>query len=290
MKNLFTIALFLLYLTTAHAIEFSKLQQTLNTHSPYLSYPINIKAFKGKTSHENILVCCHGYASNYSLGKIIHDSNVSNNHIVSFNFPDYDIHERGFNYSTVCYGTPYEILPALVLLKTIVVDAGAENVSLYGFSSGGGAVVNIIAALNTPKFDTLLQKWGIDCSDKTKILAALQRGIILLDAPLKSREEISEVNGFSDKEFDFVTERYKANEMRPIDSLASFEGAPLNVVLFFQNPDPSLTNRDDELFAQRLRFYNAKGINKVIIADEGGHCGFHTSLWKAYQQLASSKK
>lgn len=275
----------LLYFLPNFGIEYSSLQQTLNTHMPRMSYPINIKTFKGKTSNEDILVCCHGYASNNSIGQIIHDSNVTSSHIVSFNFPDFDIHERGFNRSTVCYGSPYEILPALVLLKTIIIDGGADNVSLYGFSAGGGAVINIIATLNTSKFDPFLEEWGIYPCDKPRILKALSKGIILLDAPLKSREEIIEVNGGCDQDFDYLTTRYRLNDMRPIDSLSAFDNTAMNVVVFFQNPDTSLTNRDDALFGEKLKKYNSAGRNIITSADEGGHCGFHTSLWKAYQQL-----
>lgn len=277
--------LFILVASELQGIDYECLRETLAYKTPAFSYPIDIKSFKGKSSNENVLVCCHGYGSDNSLGDIIHQSKVSPCHIVSFNFPDYNIYSRGFDPKTTCYGTPYEILPALALLKTLAVDANADTISLYGFSAGGGAVVNILAALNTDKFDALLPQWGIALDDKPAILKALQKGVILLDAPLKSKEEIAEVTGTSRPGNDLLTQYYRNNGMRPIDALAAWQGLNLNVILFFQNPDASLTNRDDTLFAERLRQYNPKGRNTVIIKDEGGHCGFHTSLWKAYQSF-----
>jgi hypothetical protein len=260
------------------------LQEALKQHIPHFGYPLDINIVRGNSADEGVILCCHGYGSDRSIANVISSYRVVKEHLVGFNFPDYQINNRRFDYQKVCYGTPYELLPALCILKAIVVDAKVNQVSLYGFSTGGGAVVNIVAALNTNRFDSLLQRWGIQASDKSTILSALQKGVILLDAPLKSKEEISDAKGHNSAS-DFLTKRYRDNQMRPLDALADWKGLRLSVVLFFQNPDTSLTNRDDHLFAQRLLKYNPEGRNKVIIANEGGHCGFHLSLWKTFNAL-----
>jgi hypothetical protein len=78
-----------------------------------------------------------------------------------------------------------------------VIDQRLDAIDLYGFSAGGGAVINLIALLNTKTYDAELKKIGIDKKEKKKLLEAIQMGFILLDAPLKSVEEIMDFRGSS---------------------------------------------------------------------------------------------
>ena len=72
--------------------------------------------------------------------------------------------------------------------------------------------------------------------------------------------------------------------MNPIDNLLLLSGLKLNFLLHFQNPDEVLSNRDDELFVERLRSVNA-GNTKVITGFDKGHAGRHTVLWDYYKRI-----
>lgn len=259
-------------------VEVKKVRELFSQEKPPFSYPLDITVWEGCSSNQNVILCCHGYGSDASIAEVIHSYGVVNDHLIGFNFPDYAIYQRNIHPTQITYGTINELLPALYLLKRLAVDGEVTTLSLYGMSCGGGAVVNIVAVLNGNRFAADLAKVGIGPIEKEKILAALQRGVILLDVPLKSMEEIEKVPTLR-------SERYRENDLRPIDSLAKWRGLQLNVILFFQKGDTSLTNRDDALFIERLRTYNPNGKNVVIEKDEGGHFGFHTSLWQAYQNF-----
>ena len=276
----------LLITNVLFAVEINQLREVLNKPPMPFNYDIHIHVLQGDSPNENVTVCCHGFGGNYSIDEIIKSYHATPDHLVGFNFPDYELYQKGLDPSKICLGDIQELLPIAFILKRIIVDARADRVSLYGFSCGGGAVVNFIGILNTNQFDQELLSIGVDSFSKEKILTALQKGAILLDSPLKSFEEIMEVSGY-DKTTQIIASRYKNNEMRPIDSLAKWKGLKMNVILFFQNPDRAVFNRDDNLFVQRLKQYNS-GQNTIIIKNEGGHLEFHYSLWKAYVELEKS--
>jgi hypothetical protein len=282
--NKMLVLAFLTMCSLLGAVEIEKLAEVFSAQKEPFAYPLNIKALSGM-GNEDVILCCHGYGSNSRLINVIHSYGVVDAHLVGFNFPDHDITYKS-DHRYVKFGTVDELLPALYVLKLIVVDAGADKVSLYGFSAGGGAVVNMIGVLNTQEFDQRLAEKGITLQDKAAMLSAIQKGVILLDAPLKSMEEIA-ASKPSVPGGNIMEQNYHHNQMRPIDALQKWQGLVLNVVVFFQNPDEVLSNRDDSLFVQRVRQYNPLGVNKIFIADEGGHCGFHRSLWNAYNNLKS---
>ena len=115
------------------------------------------------------------------------------------------------------------------------------------------------------------------------MLLALEQGYIILDCPLKSVEEIVALHGKS-ANFEIMRKRYEKNNMNPIDTLKLLAGLHLNLIAHFQNPDEILSNRDDQLFIERLKKAN-KGTTKVIIGSEGGHNAYHASMWKAYKKF-----
>ena len=287
MRTLLAGALLLLSQTLC-AIEIDRLENVLHRQQAPFSYPLDIKVAKGEKSNASVMVCCHGYGSNNSLMDVIDSYRVVSDHLVAFNFPDHDITEQS-DPKKVTFGTINELLPVLYVLKLIAVDGGEETVSIYGFSAGGGAVVNAIGVLNTGEYDAQLQAVGISTADKQTILKAIQNGVVLLDAPLKSVEECYAGKRKIPTD-DVRIQNYRKNNMRPVDALQKWEGLTLSVVVFFQDPDEAVANRDDRLFAQRVRQYNPKGRNKILITDEGGHCGFHHSLWNAYHNLTADRQ
>lgn len=268
------------------AVDYNKLRNVLIKQPAPFGYPIAIDVIQGKSGDEPVFVCFHGTGSDHTLGALVASFGVTNDHIISFNFPDYDMFGRGISFLDSSYGTINELLPALYILKKIAVDAGASKISIYGFSSGAGDAVNVVAILNSNIYDRALNGIGITANDKKLILAALQRGVLLLDSPLKSKEEVYESGiGQRDRASIAMAKRYRDNQLVPIESIYLLKGLTLTTVVFFQTPDDRVANRDDSLFASRLKESNPNGKNIAIMKDEGGHCGYHKSLWEAYRSL-----
>ncbi len=267
-----------------NGVEIQQLLNALHSDSSPFSYALDVKVYQGKTSNQGVILCCHGYGGDNSIAGIIASYKAVPDHLVGFNFPDFSIQSRNIIPDQIAYGTVNELLPAIYLLKKIVVDAQLEKVSLYGFSAGGAAVVNLIALLNTSQDSQDFNSIGVTNEDVKKILAALQKGIILLDAPLKSVDEFisSYPERLRSSMSTYFTGRYRNNGMDPIDSISKWKGLNLSVVVFFQNPDETISNRDDALFKQKLLKVNSQGRNLVLSGNEGGHLGFHWSLWKAF--------
>lgn len=280
MKSRFLALFLILYAQVCFGVELDALKSAFSEKQTPFDYPIQINIVPGNTLNEPIIISAHGFGGNNSIVDVIKSYQVPY-HLIGFNFPDHDIMTRNISPNKITFGTIKELMPLIYILKKLVVDAKAEEISLYGFSAGGAAVINTIAVLNSNQFDNELLKIGVDEALKIKILTAIQKGTILLDAPLKSMEEINAGRKYNATSQAMAT-NYFNNKLRPIDSLESWQGLNLNVILFFQNPDSSVSNRDDQIFIDRLLKYNAKGKNITLVKDEGGHLGYHRSLWKAF--------
>jgi hypothetical protein len=229
------------------------------------------------------MICFHGYGANYQIAEDLKKLGLIDATLVSFNFPDHDLQQKAYDPHQLTFGTIQELLPAFSVLKKYVIEEGLETIDLYGFSAGGGAVVNLIAVLNTPTYDTELELMGIGKKEKKQLLKAIQKGLVILDAPLKSVEEILECRGAS-PELEILAGNYQKNNFRPIDALKSLEGLSINVILYFQEPDEVVFNRDDLIYIERLQKANPKGTISVIIGNEGGHSAPHLLLWNTYSQ------
>lgn len=229
-----------------------------------------------------VMICCHGMGGDYTIAEVIREANPADT-LISFNFPDHNCLDKEFDGAKTTFGTINELLPALYVFKKIMLDEGCQNVALYGFSAGGGAIINALAVLNGNSYEVELKEIGIQEAEKKKLLTAIQQGQILLDSPLKSIAEIVDFRG-PDKDLEAIRTRYRANDMEPINSVNKLNGLNLNILVHFQRPDEILSNRDDGLFLGRLKMANAKGKVLINIADDGGHCTLHHSLWKIYRQ------
>ncbi len=244
------------------------------------NYDLHLSTRPGKNGRT--MLCFHGYGANYQIADYVKSQKAVDATLVSFNFPDYDLNERDYSHEEATFGTIDELLPALYVLKQIVVDQGVATVDLYGFSAGGAAVVNVIGVLNSSNYEVELKKIGIGAAEKKKLLVAIQKGIVILDAPLKSVEEIVALRGDSE-EFEILAENYRKNGLRPIDSVKLLKGLTLNILLHFQKPDEVLSNRDDALFIERLKEANRDGKVTVTIGSDGGHSMPHPLLWRSYK-------
>lgn len=233
------------------------------------------------------VVCFHGMSGDYKIAHYIKASTQTEDHLISFNFPDHGFKQETGDASQTVFGTIQEILPAIYVLKNCIIDEGREEVSLYGFSAGGGAVINTLAVLNSSLYDPHLKKIGVTPDDRRHILKVLQKGQIILDTPLKSVREIIAYRGLS-ADLELVEQRYRANKMEPIDALKNLDNLSLNIVVHFQAVDEVLSNRDDKLFIERLEMYNRKGETRVILGYDKGHSIPHPTLWNIVFKKDSS--
>ncbi len=238
-------------------------------------------------SNQRTIICFHGYGDNYQIADVLKSLYHPKAALVSFNFPEHDIKQgKQYDPKTASFGTIDELLPAFYVMKKIVIDQELESIDLYGFSAGGGAVINAIAVLNGSAHDSALKRIGVGVEEKKKLLSAIQRGIVVLDAPLKSVEEIMDFRGPSE-EFEILAKKYRENGFKPIDSVKMLKGLSLNVLLYFDKKDEVLSNRDNQLYIERLQGSQADERVNVIVGDEGGHMAPHYSLWKEYAQMTS---
>jgi hypothetical protein len=241
-------------------------------------YDLHLTTIPG--NNPRTILCLHGSGANYEIAEALHE--LTDATLVSFNFPDYDYQYRNVPDEQISFGTIQELLPPLYVLKNYVIDQGLPSIDLYGFSAGGAAAVNLIAVLNTTRFDVSLQKIGIGASEKKQILSALQHGIVLLDTPLKSMEELIDIRG-STPQLELIANNYKQNGLQPIESLRNLKGLSLNIILHFQQVDEIIYNRDDSLFIDALKQTQKNA--SIVIADEGGHLTPHRALWKKHLEL-----
>lgn len=249
------------------------------------SYDLHLYSLPG--SNQRTIICFHGYGDNYQIADVLKSLYRPEATLVSFNFPEHDIKQgKEYDPKTASFGTIDELLPAFYVMKKIVIDQNHEAIDLYGFSAGGGAVVNMIAVLNGSAFDSELKRVRVGVEEKKKLLSAIQRGIVVLDTPLKSVEEIMDFRGPSE-EFAILAKKYREHGLKPIDSLKMLKGLSLNVLLYFDKKDEVLSNRDDQLYIERLQDSQDGQRVTVVIGDEGGHMAPHYSLWKEYAQMTS---
>lgn len=279
------IASILLVIASVHSITEESLRTVLQQSAVLSSfnYDLALKVLGAPQSDADIMICCHGYGGNHRVAQRLGLYKIIPDHIIGFNFPDHDMRPY-MDHANVSFGTIHELLPLIALLKTCVVSGGIQKINLYGFSAGGAAVINTLAILMTNRYEKELQGFGVTNLEKQKILNAIQAGLVILDCPLKSLEEVIAQEGPLPALL-MVAKKYEENNLRPIDSLESLRGLALNIVLHFQEPDEILSNRDDALFIQLVQNSNDGKTTVVIGANEGGHNGYHPSLWKAYAEL-----
>ncbi|MFY7842801.1 MAG: hypothetical protein ACOVOR_02155 [Rhabdochlamydiaceae bacterium] len=245
---------------------------------PLFDHELNIQSFHGK--NDELLIMLHGYQADWKWAKYLHSCGFIEDTILGFNFPDHDCINRKLPPESYCFGTIEELLPAFFVLKQCVIDQKKHKINICGFSAGGGALINILSILNSHRFEKELQQIGINAKEKKEILSAIQEGIVVLEVPLKSIEEIIEGRG-SSPELKFVGDRYKKNKLVPIENVKGFKGLKLKVIVYLEENDPVVFNRDDDLLIERLRKFNS-GITFVVKGKGNKHADCHKDLWSFY--------
>ncbi len=253
----------------------------LQKHAPF-NYDLDILIKSADHEDADIMILSHGYGDSNRMIDEVASTNAVQDHLVSFNFPDYDLGvTRIYEPEKTVFGSIDELLPLLFVIKSAVIDVGLNKINLYGKSAGAAAIINALGVLNSDMHSDELAKIGIIQKEKQRIISAIENGLIILNCPLKSLDEILDRGYFL--EFKMVAERYTKNGMRPIDALSKLKGLNLNILLHFQNPDEVIGNRDDELFIERLKEVNV-GTTDVVIGNDGGHNVYHKTLWDYYKK------
>lgn len=258
----------------ADAQQLRSLFVNSSTQNPF-HYNMSITILPSHNQNADVMLLLHGYGSDNSIASILQSYGHLSNHLIAFNFPDFRIEDRGYNLSKSVYGSIDEILPVIYMLNKLVVEGKHDKVNLYGFSAGGGALINTLTILNTDQYDQPLLSIGVGEQQKKQILAAIQNGWILLDAPLKSMK----------RGRDPISKRYNKNRFNPIDNISRLTGLTLNIILYWEVPDEILSNRDDALYSERLMAANLHGRTVILEGNTGGHISYHAPLFQMYKQL-----
>lgn len=80
--------------------------------------------------------------------------------------------------------------------------------------------------------------------------------------------------------------------MIPLEVLSTLAGLKLVLFVHFEKPDEILSNRDDEIFIERLIQANRKG--KTFVTTGGssgltGHNTLHKALWKKIESMSDTQ-
>lgn len=249
-----------------------------------LNYDLGIELINAPAASSEITITCHGYGANKDIGYMVAER--LDTPILTFNFPDHDI-DNQFDIHTSSFGTIREYLPLVFVLKACA-ENGISTIHLYGYSAGGGAIINALAILNNPKHKEPLAAMGISDRDRIAIAQAVSNGLIILDAPLKSVTEILSIRP-SEEDIQILAVRFSANGFEAIDAIDELAGLKLNVIVYFEIPDEILSNRDDELYFQKLKAVNKAGITQLVFGYDDGHFGPHEPLWAAVRVAKNIK-
>lgn len=235
-----------------------------------------VHLIRGATDDEEVAISCHGYGGDWRIAELL--SGFLPYHTIGFNFPDHGCETYIKDPHTLHFGTMEELAPLIRIMRQCVVEGGIDTLHLYGFSAGGGAVVNALAILNNGRCE------AIPPAEREAILKAVQKGTVILDCPLKSIDEIIEARSALSS-LRVIRENYAQNNLVPIESLLELASLPLSVCVHFQVPDAILTNRDDGIFVERLKKVNQTGKIIFIKGTEGEHVPCLPSLQKGYERF-----
>ncbi len=249
---------------------------------PY-SLAAEVLLAEGEILNNAITITLHGSGDNKEHGRNLKKNESLLGPVMIFNFPDHDIPDwNTYDFQKSTFGTIDELLPVIFLLKQCL-DFGIKKITLYGFSAGGGALINVLAVLNSEKYSEELKRIGVTQQDRKAIIDSLRNGLIILDCPLRSVDEIIDFRGAS-SDMLILAKKYRDNDMRPIDSLAGLHDLGLNILLHFKNEDEVFSDRDVSIYIDRLKRYNHTGNTTVILGSSGKHHDLSFPLWDHYRE------
>ena len=216
----------------------------------------------------DVMLCAHGASMDASIIDFLKKTDRFPFHLVSFNFPSHGPQIRKKPPEELTFGCFSELIPFFQALRQCVVGGNLDKIHLYGFSAGGGAIVNVLKILHLGLYPKELAQLQIHLEEREQILSAIQKGKIILDCPLKSVAEVSKGQKRAPV-FAHFEKIYRENRFEPITSLKGLQGLDLEILLHFQSPDTTLTNEEDLHYIKQIKQVCPK--THFVIGDEGKH-------------------
>ncbi len=209
--------------------------------------------------------------------------NVLPGDVITFNFPDGVM--RGplpSLYSS--FGQLSDVLPAIYTLNYAYEVYGLHTIDVFGYSRGGAVAVNMVAVLHdkSTQYDAALAQLGITAGRRKELLAAIERGSIVLDCPLIDGNET--LKNYA-KPVQFIARtmtNYKSDGLQALQSARSLSGLKLHVLLHFQYNDTRIGNEHEAALYNAFAQHNPEH-TYLLLADEGGHIHSYEALSRAVQ-------
>lgn len=245
-------------------------------------YQLEVRVSLGK--NDTSMICCHGFGGN-SDAIIKKIRPYTSDNLLGFNFKDANFsHETGDDRKTL-FATPLDSLPLLYILKQVIVKQGLSKITLYGHGAGASTIILTIDLLNSNAHDALLKQCGITKDDQQRILAILQKGTIILDAPFRNIDEQIKRYGATEILLMYKYRQSRHGILAPTETLKKLNNLHLNAIVFFDARDEDVGTTGDSEFAKNLLDSNRNGMTLVLKHAEGGHYGIHQTLWNVYASL-----
>jgi hypothetical protein len=100
--------------------------------STIFPFDYDLHIFSVPGTSKRVMICLHGYGDNYEIVSLLKNLKCMDATLIGFNFPEYDIKRgRKYDYRKATFGTIDELLPALYVMKKIVLDLGLNSIDLY---------------------------------------------------------------------------------------------------------------------------------------------------------------
>ena len=108
---------------------------------------LDIKIFPSHQPDAPVTVCFHGWGGNYQIAEMLRYIPAIKDHLISFNLPFACSLDGQDPLLSPSLGTIQEIIPILHVLHDCMEQRKLTSLNLYGFSAGGGTIVDLIAVL-----------------------------------------------------------------------------------------------------------------------------------------------
>jgi hypothetical protein len=263
--------------TRAEKKRFKKLLH----YNPFIEYIVEHDQDQ-HVDHKRPTIYFHGWGDTKNSAKLLKAyADVLPGDLITFHFRDRGVILPKLRHANL--GQLPDVLSALVAMKWAKDTLKLSAIDLYGYSRGAATILNSIAVLNdkTELYDDELARIGINKDERAALLAMIQNGSIVLDAPLVDmNSSIKErVKDFSKTAITMLTRvtKYQPYGLQGLSSAELFEGLKLNILLHYQYHDTIGSNKHDAALYQALFQHNPR-TTYVVLGNDGGHLHTHASL------------
>ncbi|MGB8467961.1 MAG: hypothetical protein WCE21_03065 [Candidatus Babeliales bacterium] len=220
----------------------------------------------------------HGWGDTKNSARLIKKyRSIIKENLVTFNFSDARPILGKLGQSS--FGQLPDVFPALYALNYTIDTLGLESIDLFGVSRGCAVIVNLLALLNDNHLFAAHTKQltaiGIGHKERQKLLAAIQRGTIILDTPLRSMA----LTPFPQWIAQTFT-RYDNRLWQPENTVTLLKGLQVTTIVHFQHRDFIVSNKQEADFFYALAQLNPQ-TTYLVMGNDGGHAHSHRALDKA---------